>query len=384
MTTSNFPVIGGGSSLIKPKKHEVSIRIYTSVKEGERYTTTITPWVKAYKHTHRLQGGFWTATWEIEAPPHVTRQLFRTCLSLHVRTYAVGSPVWEGYINEMTIVDNGVTRRASTEYIRNAIRCRYTDTSDGEQKLTAWYTNGSSIQRYGRIEETVHLDNVESSAAEAYAQTVLAQNAWPWPELVSLAPNTNTTTLTMNAAGYAFTANYRYVSVAAGAQNLSSMISAVITADCEFLSLGGITTNTIQVDVPSHEIRAWDFLTQLTEIGDGTDPYRIHVGQNRYCTYEPMNPTPNIIWRNNNLHQNANTPTLSGKWMIRPGVLRDYNWPSQPLPAHMFLEDGRDSIVNEVQVAEDRPMPTFKTEIYDESDYMAALYSIELSEETEQ
>ena len=242
---------------ISTASHEISVRIFTSVNDNRQYQSTITPYLDNYRHTVRKHGGYWVASWNLIMPSHLASAFFRQNLNAHVETYHGGSKVWEGFINEMNFTQFGVTRRAATESIRNAVRCLYTDTSDNQRKTTAWYTNTPSIQKYGRIEETVFLDNVETAAADAYAQSVIANTAWPFPELVNItSENTDLTTLSVNATGYVFTANYRYVSRAPEVVTVSNMVNNIVTIDCEFLTMGSLGSNAVPVNVPSHDISA--------------------------------------------------------------------------------------------------------------------------------
>jgi hypothetical protein len=53
--------------------------------------------------------------------------------------------------------------------------------------------------------------------------------------------------------------------------------------------------------------------------------------------------------------------------------MRDLEWPERTTSPSAFLDDGRDSIVTEIEAAERADMPILKTERFDESDFMAGL-----------
>ena len=223
------------------------------------------------------------------------------------------------------------------------------------------------------MEEQVYLDNVELTAADAYAQTVLAEMAWPYPEVVSIGSPPDELHLRITATGYAFTGNNKYITVSPGSQNINTYITNTINADCEFLIPGTVQVNTNQVDKPINEIRAWDWMMQLSEIGDGTDPFLLDVQEGQHTNYEKMLNTPTMAWRDDQIVGIAGTGVGIKKWMVRPGVLRDFNWPSQPLPDAMFLQDARDSLIAEIEVSEAQEQPAFKTDMFEESDFIAEL-----------
>jgi hypothetical protein len=326
-----------------------------------------------YKHSIRMFGGFHNASFGIVRDAPALQAFFSSNIFSHLETRIGSVKIWEGFISEMELQYMGVRRRISVQNVRNAVNCIYTDTADDVRKTTSWYTNDSSIEQYGRMEETVYLDNVELTAADAYAQTVLAEMAWPYPEVVSIGHPTDDLQLHVTATGYAFTGNNQYITVSPGSNNISTYIVNTINADCEFLNVGSITTNTVQVDKPINEIRAWDWMMQLSEIGDGTDPYLLNVQEGQHVNYNVMNPTPVMGWRLGRITGIANTGAIINKWMVQPGVIRDFNWPSQPLPAAMFLTDARDSIITEIEVSEAQEMPAFKTDLYEESDFIAEM-----------
>lgn len=356
------------------KPHQVSVRLYTPITQGKQYTSTLTRWMADdYKHSTRLHGGYWTASFGIIKNAPALQAFFTANLFGHVETKVGSYKVWEGFISEMELTYQGITRRMSIQNIRNAVNCTYTDTADDERKTTAWYTNDSSIEKFGRMEETVYLDNVELSAADAYAQTVLAEQAWPYPEVVSIGKEVGEVTLHIQCSGYVFTANNKYISVGAGANDIAVFVVNTINADCEFIEVGSIQANAVQIDKPVNDVRGWDFIMQMVEIGDGTNPFRAWVGDTQHMSYEEMDNTPNIGWRNGKIIGRAGSQAPASKWMITPGVIRDYNWPQQTLPAEMFLDDARDSLISEVEVSEKNELPSLKTDTYEESDFIAEL-----------
>jgi hypothetical protein len=182
-------------------------------------------------------------------------------------------------------------------------------------------------------------------------------------------------TLKVTVTGYAFTANWRYISVLPGTTvNISDWIKALL-ADCEFLTAGSIHANTLQVvENLTTPQRVWDKLIELLGLGDAAgNPWRLYVDQGRKLNYEPVDNKPAYHLRNGNLVSLAgeNTDQVD-PWRIKPSVVRDMDYPVKRNELGAWLLDARDFYVNEVEVSMATGVPTLKTELFSENDILTA------------
>lgn len=353
-----------------------SIRIYQPLGLGGRYVTDVTRNAVRYRHTIRLYGGYWTATWEMELmSPGAMVNFFKQRIGSDVQMYAGGIRVWEGLIWSMDLIQKGVVRRITLDKVRNAIKCLYTDVSDDARKETSYYTNSYSIDRYGRIEEIVYLDKTTTAAAEAYAQTVLAESALPMPLVVAVRePKLDEPViLKVSAVGYAFTLNYQYLSIADSTVTIPTAISSALSTDSDYVIEGSLDSNSVQVRPPDTETKVLDWLIELAEIGDGTQPYTIQILNDRRLFYKALDAQPTMKWDGNNLTTWAGRSLANGIWSARPGILRDLTWDNVPLPSTYFLENQRDSFVSEVEGSVEYFIPLLRADDQPDSDMIVAL-----------
>ena len=330
-----------------------------------------------YRQIIRLLGGYWSSSWSLPGLSDASKvNFFKQRLGSHVVCKFGGLTVWEGLIWSMDLSQKGVTRRITMDDVRNRIKTEYIDISSKNHTETSWYSKSASLQRYGTIEEVLRLDKVEAATAEAYAQTVLTEVQRPLPYPVSFKqpkPIDEPVTLKVEAVGYVYTLNYQYLTISDSARDIDTSIALGLSTDSEFITTGSLTSNTIQVAPPDTETRLWDWLEEITEIGDGTNPYFIQVLNNRRLKYGPLSPYPVMVWDGSRLKTSGNKPINNSHYTIRPGVIRDYTWNNIPLPSDYFLTNQQDSIVTEIEAGEKYDLPLLKTTRYNDSDYMAAL-----------
>jgi hypothetical protein len=332
---------------------------------------------RRYHRNIRRIAGFWDAGFEMapsqQTPLSYLTQWFENRLGFGFQDRLGGAITYAGIIWEMEFAQDGRKARRDYGRIFNATKVLYIDT-DGNEQNTSWYTNDASIAQYGRRELIIPLDNVATAVAEAKAQDELVKSAYPPAETIGLGGHIRDG-LNVTAAGLAFTANNRYVTAGDGTDgNVSAYIQEIIETDCDFLKVGRIQENTLQVvqgfDGP---IRAWDALVDLTDLGDGAIPFVIYVDADGYCHYHQADATPLYEWRGKS--GGGLTTRLGGgsAWGLRPGVVRDLTRPSsKPVPGS-FLTDGRDEWVAEIQMADGQDEASLIPDGFDPSDIERAV-----------
>ncbi len=261
---------------------------------------------------------------------------------------------------------------------------------------TGWLTedaNGaSSIPRYGRKEEIIHLDEYSEATSTAYRDTYWAEHAWPWPRPAGVKEYSNRAMLDVRCAGYGFTANWMYIMEGDGqAHDLDHWISAIVGADfglsprharptdtvvatagdCQFLKTGIIRTNTLQVtETTGLEERPFDRIFELADLGDASgNPWRVWVDANRRVNYEQINTTPRYFIRRGQIYDTMSGNVPSNPWLMQPAVFRDMFYRGNSEPGS-FLASPQDIYVSEVTMADGWDRPELTTELLSEAEIL--------------
>lgn len=247
-----------------------------------------------------------------------------------------------------------------------------------------WFEDDYSIARYGRKEEYISLDGYLQAAAEARAQTLLAEQGIPRSNTVGISKKRrkgrstlppNVAVLDVTVAGYVFTLNWRYVTAQSGDKvYLSTWIEDILAADCPFVSLAQVQENTLEViESLSMPQRAWDTISELTELGDADGwPWRFWMDAQRIAHYAPLDNTPLYHWKGGGLYDRIGASQEVNPFLVVPGVVRDFQYPVDPAESPLpFLEDARDSLITEVEAGADGTLQ-LKTDLYTEGEIIAA------------
>lgn len=325
-----------------------SLRLFEPVITGSGFDQDLTKkaenWSRSWLH------GPWQGSFEMYGDDQVLADFFYSRLGYHVSEKFGGNVTWEGLVYEMDLEIDGSIRRRSYEKLMNAVKAYYIDETNASQ-ATVWYSQAQSIGRYGRREQIESMNGYPAASAQGRAQAVLARQAWPWARQVSISGNIGRPKLTVSVAGYAFTANFKFVSAVDGATgNLSTWIENIAGTDLQFLSIGKIATNTVQVtrllSVPQ---RAWDAMMDLAEIGDTSyNPWRLHVTIGRKLVFEQLAVTPQYYWQGK-LVNGVGARQEVNPWLVRPAVVRDMSWPVHKTEPGSVFADARDAWIEQVE-----------------------------------
>jgi hypothetical protein len=358
--------------------------VYQPLLLSSDYVGGYGKYIKNYRQSSRLYGGWWQASWDMNDYSDPIKQLFfNRRIGSHVDIYDGGSHIWSGLIWEMELYSRGVLRRISMDKVRNAVKCIYTKQDDDTRLDTGYYTNDESIARYGRIEEAVYLDRTYTDTAQKYAQTILQEQQWPLPRVVSVRePKVDEVMqLRIKCVGYTHTLNYQYVTIADAGLYIGGAIGAIKTAidtDSEFLEPGSMATNETWVRPSKTETRLLDWINELTDIGDGSTPYIYQAYRNRKLSYLALSNEPTIFWDGKEIRSSLSRSSKTQKYYVKPGIYRDLTWTSATLDSNAFLQDKRDSIVSEVEAGMNYSIPILKADDYNDSDLMASLLQAQI------
>ncbi len=363
-----------------------SIRVYQPTKISDDFVGEYGKLSTGYRQVTRLYGGWWSAKWDMTNYPDATKRgFFSRRAGAHVGVFERGLLIWVGLVWEMDYYDRGVLRRISMEKVRNAVKCIWTDQSDGTRSETAYFTNDQSIDRYGRIEEIVYLDNTYQDTAEKYAQTILREQQFPISRILTVREpekEQQQSQLRVSCVGYIHTLNYRYVTISDSERTIGGSLGSIgvaINTDSEFVIQGHIDTNSVLTRPPETATRVWDWISELAEIGDGTNPYTVQVYGYKRLKYFKIDTAPTLFWDGSALRTGTTRNTGTYKFSVRPGILRDLTWPSAPLASTQLLENKQDSFVSEVEASTDYGMPILKSDDFNDSDLLANLLQSQAS-----
>jgi hypothetical protein len=284
---------------------------------------------------------------------------FANRLMFKVEATVGGLLAWQGVVWEMELTVEGFTTRKSMEPLYNAVRVNYVDHSNATQQ-TAWYTNETSVRRYGRRELVIARNRIAQAEAEAEAARRLELVSRPAEEPLP-APNVDDGLL-VQCVGLIFTANNRYVTAGDNTlKNRDVVIRGIVDTDCDFLTPRSFTPNTLQARASSDGIprRAWDAIRRLLEAGDGSQPYAFEVGPGGAVRYGPVDPTPRYEWRGREqgYRDQHGQPAF---WLMRPAVVRNMMRSAGAPAPGTFLLDIRDSWPAEVETHEGAAYPDVK------------------------
>lgn len=340
----------------------------------------------------RAMGGYWMGSFSLTSKSKYfggaggssdLLEKFYTWLGGEIVEELGGFQTWQGLIYSMDLTHKGLIRRRSLDLISNYVKVEYND-DEGDEQTTTVAENTESSGMFGRKEAVITYDGIGDTAADAFRDRYLKENAHPYPRVVGVNPTIDmletdepVTTLEVNCCGYIFTGNWRFERVGDGSvDNLSDWISEIVTTDMEFIDVGVINTNTVQVyKQNSSPRRAWDVVKGLVEIGDTDgDPYYFMVGNNRLAYYGQIDTEPKYYLREGKLYSGASGNNPTDIWRMRPAVVRDMDYPVTSYWSGGWLNNIRDFYMEEYECSVDTGL-TIKSNLFDESEILISLAS---------
>lgn len=332
----------------------LSVSVYTSVLGAPAKIYDVLEHTSDWRRSIRTQGGYWTGEFTITGNREELTKYFYNWLGYHVEERSGGIKTWEGMIYELDFTsaagDWSVTRRRSLDDMYNSIQCTYTLT-DGTPQTVGPYTNNASIAKYGRRGAKIDLPvgQYSAAAAQAYAYRYLKENSWPWARPIGVEFGQGESRLRVTVCGYVFTANWRYEGAGTGsADNISTWITTFINGYCDFLTVGNIQTNTLQVE-PDKSARVYDTIMEYVKLGDANYmPWRFYVGNERKAYYESLHIMPDYYMRNGKLYGKSGSLIHDDPWRVTPGVVRDMNYSASGVEYGGWLANKSDFWIDEI------------------------------------
>ena len=324
---------------------------------------------QGYRRSIRRVGGFWVAEFSIlpgkKVPASYLVDWYENRLGHGFREKNGGAITFDGVVWEMEMSVDGQKESKALDKVFNAVRTDYLDTAQ-EPQSTSWQVNQGSIDKYGRREQILYMDEIDATAAAALAKSELVRKGEVIPQTAAIGPQVEQDGLHVTVVGKIFTANNRFITVADDTTgDVSDYVADIITTDCDFLKVGRIQENTLQVKRTLNEPkRCWDGLLELVALGDGTNPWVLYTDSDGYTHYEAASNIPRYEWRG---RQGGLVSRMGAQsfWEFWPGVIRNVTRPkSVPAPGS-FLSDSRDSWVMEVEMGDGFDAPELKPDGFD-------------------
>ncbi|MHC4412292.1 MAG: hypothetical protein ACYSW6_04850 [Planctomycetota bacterium] len=355
----------------------LSLRVHSRVLDNQGFIEDVTTSAIGWRRSIRAQGGYWQGEFSLTGDIQYLARWFYQFLGFHFIERSAGRNTWEGLIYEMDFTTTGVTRRRSLDMLYNNVKVRYIDTNN-EIALTTAASDSDSISTYGQRDQIWPIDGQDLTAAAAVRDSILQEYMYPYGRTVGTTIGEESeSSLIVRVCGYAFTANWRYETAGDNTDdNLSDWLSEIITTDCEFLNVGKIESNTLQVRKETRvEMRAWDVITKMLEMGNSDQPVRAYVDNDRYFNYETIDTTPQYFKRGDGLYGSAGSNLAINPWQVRPAVVRDLTYPVSKVELGAWLDDARDWYISEVEVwdvGDGETKLVLKSEEYEESEILTA------------
>ncbi len=374
-------------------RRSYSMHVHTSPLAGEGFIDDFTDYAEQVRTTRRRHGGLWDMSFIIPAVlaggqkvgRHIFQEWFNNRLFSVVKQ-VMGNTLFEGVVWMLDMTLDGITYRRDYGEMYNAIRVDYVK-ENGNAGSTTFKTDAASIAKYGRRELIVYMRNATATLADNQAQTVLSETADAWPRPINI-DGRQDDRLEVFVAGKVFTGNNKFVGTTTldnATGNLSALISDIITNDMEFLSPGSIDTNTIQYKrALTRPIRAWDYLSELTDIGDGTTPFYSATRKGGLVDYKVVDPEPSVFWegRETGITKKGQAITIYDAWTLGADVIRDKTRSAtKPVPGS-FLLQANDSWIFEVEMADGLNQPVLKPDEYEDDEILRAMRLYQLWQES--
>jgi len=168
-----------------------------------------------------IYGGPKDATATIYSPNRNTLYSFISTLGLDVEMWSdLASPVWWGFINEVSYRYQNIEIGYSLDDMTNAVQVWYTDVQTnqytaGTQQRTPWQENADSIGFYGRKELIDNVTGMDVTSATQRAVNILNKKVRPQGVFHS-ADATESASVSLRMKGHFYKLNWRLALIPAG------------------------------------------------------------------------------------------------------------------------------------------------------------------------
>lgn len=244
--------------------------------EGSDLIENATPYMwPTYKRTSRAMGGDWAASFTVGAgddpvDDYILETWYSNYLGCKFEERFGGERTFVGLITGMRLSYRGDVHSISLDDMANNVACWYTPGPGQPRRLTSFFSDATSIAKYGTktllINSKGHLSQ---SAAEQRAEAKLAQLANPRSVAGDMGPfDGKRGQLQINIIGLARTMDWTlYNSTSTAFDDADDQI-ATILAGVDFVSAGTLETNTTQVPIGAEYRPSWRLIEDIAQNDD--------------------------------------------------------------------------------------------------------------------
>jgi hypothetical protein len=237
----------------------------------------------ALNYRHRISANGWydTATCDIVPDADQYNVLIDDYIGARVAVFGSNplQPIWEGIINRISYVQNGVSFSNSLDSMYNAVYVQY-DASTGVTYTAAASTNATSIAKYGRKGAVINVGNHSGTTSLAEVQSTLSTaNAYPQKSMVA-SPGQANSPLRIEMIGFyqtlgwAIATNNSAVAIALDSA-LRGLVSVTNTQSNVWYNntasdYGAIIANAVTIAPASfYTLTVLEAIRKIVEAGDG-------------------------------------------------------------------------------------------------------------------
>jgi hypothetical protein len=253
---------------------------------------------RAYNYSHRISsfGWFDTASCDIQVrgaglQSNVLERLLGTRAAIYVLDPI--QPVWEGFVNRVSFVKNGVEWSISLDAMANRVSVIYSNTSvsPAVTTLAAAVNDTTSQGVYGIKGTLVDLPkNYGTTGVATYQNTILTLNSWPQASLNAV--SSPDSLIKLELLGFWYTLGWSFYSNSGTTTPaLDSMVRNLLVSDAnntlfyDNADSTDIVANANTTPIPNYNRQ--DLLTgmrRIVETGDGSAQWIAGMGERNFNT----------------------------------------------------------------------------------------------------
>ena len=332
------------------------VNMYQRPAQGSQFLKRFP--VYSYRHTIAAVGGFDTASFEMALRPGEAQRFVTDYLGCRVHVYKDNprGPIWEGFINRVTINAGGIVYTRSLDEMQNKVSVFYNNNTNSPSQNTE-VDNLTSQAIYGVKEGVIDSGLAFPGKVAILRNTVVGQYGWPqssvlfnsgageftaqvecmgyyhWLEWEVPTLDTGTTSRTISKYGTQGQIQQLFETI--GPENQSMVYcdnASDVTQNPDYVQENDQGTEN-NVNSTGGGATYWDLMKEFAEVGDGTNPWVAGVTETltdgtRRLYYRPANLTRKYLVK----ATSGIITNLFGKpvkpWDVRPdcmGFLSDVN-----------------------------------------------------------
>jgi hypothetical protein len=176
--------VNPGSILIRHNPVTEHEYFCLNVRRPDEYNGGGAPFYGRWNNQQRRRGGYWSASFVLQAPENVLKEMYEHGHRREVRAWDASlDQVFEGMIDEMVFIKGGNRYTSSMRPVVNEIWMRSDHDGDGSPERSTTLQNTDSISRFGTIQKVLSGGEMASLAvADQTTQAWLNRRGLPFSD----------------------------------------------------------------------------------------------------------------------------------------------------------------------------------------------------------